>query len=79
MKEAWKPRNEWRVALYARVSSDKQAQEGTIDSQVSLIRERIEADGLVLEDALCFLDDHISGTTLVRPALKRLRDQAAAF
>jgi site-specific DNA recombinase len=78
MKGAWKPRNECRVALYARVSSDKQAQQGTIDSQVSLIRERIETEGWVLEDALCFLDDGISGTTLVRPALERLRDQAAA-
>jgi site-specific DNA recombinase len=60
------------------VSSDKQAQEATIDSQVSLLRERIEAEGGVVEAALCFVDDGISGTILVRPALERLRDQAAA-
>ena len=35
--------NPLRLALYARVSSDKQAQEGTIDSQVSLLRQKIEA------------------------------------
>jgi site-specific DNA recombinase len=64
--------------LYARVSSDKQAQEGTIASQLSVLRERIAAAGYVLEEALCFVDDGVSGTTLVRPALERLRDQAAA-
>jgi site-specific DNA recombinase len=67
-----------RVALYARVSSDQQAQGGTIDSQVSAIRARLEADGQVLEKDLCFCDDGVSGTILVRPALERLRDQAAA-
>jgi len=67
-----------RVALYARVSSDKQGQEATIDSQLSMLRERIKADGYQVEPALCFVDDGVSGTTLVRPGLERLRDQAAA-
>ena len=67
-----------RLALYARVSSDKQAHEGTMDSQLALLRQRIEADGGVVEPESCFLDDGVSGTTLVRPALERLRDQAAA-
>ena len=67
-----------RSALYARVSSDQQAQEGTIDSQVSVLCERIAKDGGVVDQELFFLDDGISGTTLVRPALERLRDQAAA-
>jgi site-specific DNA recombinase len=30
-----------------------------------------------LEDDLCFIDDGFTGTTLVRPALERLRDRAA--
>ena len=72
------PSKEWRVALYARVSSDKQAHEGTIESQVAVLRERIEADGCVLEPELCFIDDGVSGSTLVRPALERLRDHVAA-
>lgn len=63
--------------MYARVSSDKQADEGTIDSQVATLRERIEADGGVVDPTLCFIDDGVSGTTLVRPALERLRDLAA--
>jgi site-specific DNA recombinase len=78
VKRQGKPKSQRRVALYARVSSDKQAQDGTIDSQVSLVRERLEADGEVLAAELCFCDDGVSGASLVRPALERLRDQAAA-
>jgi site-specific DNA recombinase len=73
-----KPTPPSRVALYARVSSDKQAQEGTIDSQIACLREQIASAGDVLGATLCFSDDGVSGTTLVRPALERLRDQAAA-
>ena len=78
MKGERKPSNGGRAALYARVSSDTQTQEGTIASQLALLRERIEADGYVVEPELCFVDDGVSGSTLVRPALERLRDQAAA-
>ncbi|MBM2812672.1 MAG: recombinase family protein, partial [Chloroflexi bacterium] len=65
-----------RAAIYARVSSDQQAQEQTIDSQVSALRERVASDGLTLTDELCFLDDGVTGSTLQRPALERLRDLA---
>src|SRR6266481_6154436 len=67
-----------RAALYARVSSERQADELTIQSQVAALRQRIAADGLKLEDELCFLDDGYSGHTLQRPALERLRDVAWA-
>ena len=67
-----------RAAIYARVSSDQQAQQGTIDSQVVALRQRVQADGLTLDAELCFLDDGYSGSTLVRPALERLRDIAWA-
>ena len=65
-----------RVALYARVSSDQQAQEQTIASQVAALRERITQDGNTLDEELCFIDDGVSGSTLMRPALERLRDIA---
>jgi site-specific DNA recombinase len=65
-----------RVAIYARVSSDQQAQEQTIASQVAALRERVAQDGHALVDELCFLDDGVSGSTLMRPALERLRDVA---
>ncbi len=65
-----------RVAFYARVSSELQAQEQTIASQVAALKERIAAEGLTLDEELSFLDDGVSGTTLTRPALERLRDVA---
>lgn len=65
-----------RVALYARVSSQRQANELTIRSQVAGLRGRIAEDGLVLNDELCFLDEGYSGATLQRPALEQLRDVA---
>lgn len=65
-----------RAAIYARVSSDHQAQKQTIESQVAALRERVVRDGLQLDDELCFLDDGVSGSTLMRPALERLRDLA---
>ena len=67
-----------RAAIYARVSSDRQAHEGTIDSQAQALRERVGEEGLTLDEELCFIDDGFTGSTLVRPALERLRDQAAA-
>lgn len=66
------------IALYARVSSQQQADAHTIASQVEAIKARIKIDGLRLEEELCFLDEGYSGSTLFRPALERLRDQAAA-
>ena len=67
-----------RAALYARVSSEQQAQAGTVDSQVAAIVERAGQDGLSLEPESRFIDEGHSGATLVRPALERLRDLAAA-
>ena len=67
-----------RAALYSRVSSDQQTQAGAIASQVDALKERLQQDGLALEEELCFVDDGYSGATLVRPALERLRDVAAA-
>lgn len=67
-----------QVASYARVSSEQQAETKTIESQVAEIRARIAADGFDLRTVLKFLDEGYSGSTLVRPALERLRDAAAA-
>jgi site-specific DNA recombinase len=67
-----------RAALYARVSSDQQAQENTVASQVEALKRRVREDGLDLEDSLCFIDEGHSGAALIRPALERLRDQVAA-
>jgi site-specific DNA recombinase len=65
-------------AIYARVSSEQQAEAATIASQVSALEERVAKDGLTLEPQMRFLDEGYSGATLIRPALERLRDMAAA-
>src|SRR5438445_10564866 len=67
-----------RAALYARVSSDQQAASGTIQSQIDALLARAAQDGLAIEPELRFVDDGVSGATLVRPALEKLRDAAAA-
>ena len=67
-----------RVAIYARVSSDQQAKAATIESQLSALEDRIAHDNHVLDDELRFIDDGYTGSTLLRPALERLRDVAYA-
>jgi site-specific DNA recombinase len=67
-----------QVALYARVSSEQQAEAHTVASQVAAVRERVAADGLTVSEAMQFLDEGYSGATLIRPGLERLRDVIAA-
>ena len=69
---------ECRAAFYARVSSEAQARDHTIDSQVAALRERITADGATFAPDNAYLDAGHSGSSLVRPALERLRDAVAA-
>jgi site-specific DNA recombinase len=65
------------VALYARVSTDQQARDNTIASQVAALHERIAAeDDRVLPEHI-YIDEGYSGAGLVRPALERLRDAVA--
>ena len=67
-----------RAAIYARVSSEHQAKNDTIASQVDALRDRVGRDGLDLDPEMTFVDEGYSGGSLVRPALERPRDQAAA-
>src|SRR6516165_3103811 len=67
-----------RVAIYARVSGEQQEKEDTIASQLEAVTQRLASDGLECEPELHFVDDGYSGFILARPALERLRDQAAA-
>src|SRR5271165_2085316 len=64
------------AAIYARVSSERQRKEQTIDSQLVELRELAAERGLIVSRELVFCDEGISGATLVRPALERLRDAA---
>ena len=64
-----------RVAFYARVSSQKQSDEKTIQSQCNALRERLAEDGYVIPKSREFCDDGYSGSELVRPALESMRDE----
>jgi hypothetical protein len=56
-----------QCALYARVSSESQARDNTIASQVAALRERIVADGFRLEPDQSYEDEGYSGSLLSRP------------
>jgi len=65
------------AAIYARVSSERQRQDETIQSQTVGLRELAMARGLLVPEDLVFEDEGFSGASLQRPALERLRDRAA--
>ena len=64
------------AAIYARVSSDRQRREQTIQSQTAALRELAAERGLLVPDDLVFEDEGVSGAVLRRPGLERLRDLA---
>jgi site-specific DNA recombinase len=64
------------VALYARVSSDRQGEEGTIDSQLASLQTYSTDHGYSIDADMIFIDDGFSGATLARPSLDALRDRA---
>jgi site-specific DNA recombinase len=65
-----------KVALYARVSTERQQTRGTIGSQLEALRERVANEGQ--ECVAEFCDDGWSGARLDRPGLDALRDAAEA-
>ncbi len=63
-----------KVAIYARVSSLKQKDEETIESQIDSIKLYAEQNNYSIDSRYIFLDNGESGSTLQRPALEELRD-----
>jgi site-specific DNA recombinase len=66
-----------RVAIYARVSTTRQAQAQTIEQQLDRLRAAVAERGRRLDEQHIDRDDGYSGAGLSRPGLDRLRDQAA--
>ena len=67
-----------QVALYARVSTERQEQQGTVASQLDALRRWAHEQHHDVVDAYVCVDDGYSGSRLDRPGLDRLRDGAEA-
>lgn len=66
-----------QVALYARVSTTAQVEEATIESQVAELERYARNQEYAWQPEHIFLEQGVSGAHLDRPALNRMRDQAA--
>src|SRR5919112_1687212 len=66
-----------RAAIYARVSTPRQARAQRIDEQLERLKAYVEQKGLGLQEGHIYLDEGYSGASLNRPGLDALRDAAA--
>ena len=66
------------AAIYARVSSDQQKENHTIQSQTAALIEYAKRHGYAVPSQWQFQDEGYSGATLLRPGLEAVRDLAAA-
>src|SRR5215210_4790460 len=64
------------AAIYARVSTERQERDQTIDSQLAALRTWVQQQGYALLPEHLFTDEGYSGARLDRPGLDRLRDAA---
>jgi site-specific DNA recombinase len=63
-----------RAAIYARVSTERQGRQQTIDSQLALLREWASGHRHELAPQHVFTDEGYTGSRLDRPGLDALRD-----
>lgn len=63
-----------KAVIYARVSTEKQEEQNTIESQLSELNKIIESSDVTLIEK--YIDNGYSGAMLARPALDKLRDDA---
>jgi site-specific DNA recombinase len=66
-----------RAAVYARVSTPRQALAQTIEQQLDRLRAAAAERGWPVDEQHVYRDDGYSGASLSRPGLDRLRDHAA--
>ena len=66
------------AAIYARVSSDQQKENHTIQSQTAALIQYAKTHEYAVPPAWQFQDEGYSGATLLRPGLEAVRDLAAA-
>src|SRR5215813_4894455 len=64
-----------RMAIYVRVSTNRQTQAQTIEQQLERLQKHLELQGEPRLTENVFRDDGYSGANLNRPGLDRLRDR----
>jgi site-specific DNA recombinase len=62
------------AAAYVRVSTEDQGKGYSIPTQIEACLGLAQQEGYTVQESHIFIDEGISGTTLDRPALRRLRD-----
>ena len=60
-----------RVAIYARVSSDKDAAENSLDSQIAYFKKKVSSNPAWMLAGI-YTDNGISGTLVTRPAFQQM-------
>jgi len=65
------------AAMYVRVSTQRQKEEETIESQKAVLLKLASEQGYEVASQFIFEDNGFSGTNLARPALDKLRDFAS--
>jgi site-specific DNA recombinase len=68
-------RNTMNIAVYVRVSTQRQAQAQTIEQQLDSLQNYHKAQGWPWQEEHIFRDDGYSGAKLRRPGLDQLREQ----
>ena len=77
-RELQEVKHEKTAAIYARVSSDQQKENHTIQSQTAALIAYAKTHGYAVPGQWQFQDEGYSGATLLRPGLEAVRDLAAA-
>jgi site-specific DNA recombinase len=62
------------AALYVRVSTEDQGKGFSIPTQLEACQKLAEREGYIVPDTHILVDEGISGTTMERPGLRRLRE-----
>ena len=62
------------AAIYARVSTEDQGKGFSIPTQIEAGLKLAERDGYTVPEAYVLIDEGVTGTTIDRPGLRKLRD-----
>ena len=74
--DPYRGRSPMRSAIYARVSTERQDRQQTIDSQIAALRAWAASNGHELAQDHVYTDEGYTGSRLDRPGLDGLRDAA---